>query len=171
MQLLKTFNHLLENTQYNNLLLRPSVRAIVVKNEQILLLHTKRYHDFSLPGGGIDEGETPHCALVRELFEETGATGISNIRDYGKIEELRPWYKAPYDHISITSYCYMCDVDALGEQQLEEYEKQNGMTVEWVDINHAIAHNQHTLAHSEKAGLSIIRETFLLQHIKQTLNL
>lgn len=171
MQLLNQFNHLAPNTQYQNRFERPCVRAIVVKNQQILLLHTERYQDFSLPGGGIDLGEHKHQALIRELTEETGASGISNIQEYGKIFELRPWYKAPFDHIAITSYCYVCDIEALGQQQLEDYEQQNGMTVRWVSIDHAIAHNKHTIANSEKAGLSIIRETFLLEHIKQTLNL
>ena len=38
-----------------------------------------------------------------------------------------------------------------------------------VDINDAIAHNERTLANSEKQGLSILRETYLLKQIAQTL--
>ena len=33
---------------------RHAARGIVVKGESILLLYTQRYHDYSLPGGGID---------------------------------------------------------------------------------------------------------------------
>ena len=36
---------------------RHAARAIVLKGEDILLLFTERYHDYSLPGGGIDDGE------------------------------------------------------------------------------------------------------------------
>ena len=39
------------------LIVRHAARAIIVKGETILLLYTQRYHDYSLPGGGIDEGE------------------------------------------------------------------------------------------------------------------
>ena len=32
--------------------------------------------DYGLPGGHIHEGETPDAAIARELYEETGLTGI-----------------------------------------------------------------------------------------------
>ena len=51
---------------------RDAARAIVVSGEDILLLYTERYHDYTLPGGGIDSGEDKLAALVRELEEETG---------------------------------------------------------------------------------------------------
>lgn len=40
-----------------------------------------------------------------------------------------------------------------------------GMSTKWVDINEAIAHNERTIANSDKQGLSILRETFLLKRI------
>ncbi len=36
---------------------RHAARGIVIKGDNILLLYTQRYHDYSLPGGGIDQGE------------------------------------------------------------------------------------------------------------------
>ena len=45
---------------------RKATRAIVMNGESILLLYTKRYHDYSLPGGGIDEGEDNITGLIRE---------------------------------------------------------------------------------------------------------
>ena len=50
--------------------------AAVIFNEkkQILLvkLTYQRFHPWGIPGGGIDYGEQPDDAVVRELLEETG---------------------------------------------------------------------------------------------------
>ena len=58
------------------LITRHAARGIVIKGESILLLHTQRYNDYSLPGGGIDDGEDEIAGLKRELQEETGASGV-----------------------------------------------------------------------------------------------
>lgn len=53
---------------------RPVARAIVILDDKIALLERhrqgKRY--FVFPGGGIDRGETPEQAAIRETLEETG---------------------------------------------------------------------------------------------------
>ena len=43
-------------------------------DEQLLLSHGRdgSRHGWTLPGGGIDPGEHPEDAAVREVFEETG---------------------------------------------------------------------------------------------------
>lgn len=52
--------------------------AIVVRDGKILMekvFYFNRYF-YTVPGGGIEEGETPEDAVVRELKEETGLSGI-----------------------------------------------------------------------------------------------
>jgi ADP-ribose pyrophosphatase YjhB (NUDIX family) len=51
------------------LLTRKATRAIVLDGENILLLYTERYHDYSLPGGGVYDGESLINGLKRELKE------------------------------------------------------------------------------------------------------
>lgn len=55
------------------------IRAVAVVIEQGHLLVMRRHRDdreYSvLPGGGIEHGETPHDACLRELAEETGLDG------------------------------------------------------------------------------------------------
>ncbi|RKF18530.1 NUDIX domain-containing protein [Alginatibacterium sediminis] len=150
--------------------LRQAARAIILDGESILLLYTERYHDYTLPGGGIDAGESIENGLIRELEEETGAKHIEVIKPFGRYDEYRPWHKDQVHVIYMQSYCYICDIHPeLGETKLENHEIQNGMRPVWVNIHQAIAHNLETMANSTKKGLSIERETFLLKRIVNVL--
>ena len=67
--------------------IRPGARVLVMNaRNEILLIH-EHYDDvviierpdlrdlWVLPGGGIDPGEDPETAALREVWEETGLTG------------------------------------------------------------------------------------------------
>ncbi|WP_394240699.1 NUDIX hydrolase [Vibrio astriarenae] len=160
----------IEHLDQVSIIKRNAARAIVVSGEDILLLYTERYHDYTLPGGGIDDGEDKIAGLVRELEEETGAQNIHGIKPYGIYEEFRPWYKDHADVMHMISYCYTCKIDRdLGETRYEDYEVKNGMKPVWINIHQAIAHNEQTIAKSPKKGMSIERETFLLRQVAKEL--
>lgn len=149
---------------------RHAARGIVLKGNNILLLYTQRYHDYSLPGGGIDDGEDEITGLIRELQEETGAQGVRNVMPFARYDEYRPWYKANGDIIHMISHCYVCEIDdELGETAFESHEVNNGMKPVWMNIHEAIAHNESVIKNSEKKGLSVDRETFLLKVIAKEL--
>lgn len=171
MNLLKEFNFVDGNSlESKERIVRPATRAIILKGNKILLLHTDRYQDYSLPGGGIEQGESLQQALTREVQEETGAKHITNIIPYGLIREFRENYKNQDQIIEMLSYCFTCQVsEQFEQQQLEDYELANGMTVHWVEVDKAIAYNKQTIASSSKTGVSIVRETYLLERIAQTL--
>ena len=134
------------------------------------MLYTQRYDDYSLPGGGIDEGEDQVDGLIRELMEETGARNIRNVEAFGLYEEFRPWHREDFDIMQMKSYCYTCEIDEqLGETSLEDYEVKNGMKPVWINIHEAIEHNIETIKNSDKKGMSIERETFLLCLIRDEL--
>ena len=48
-----------------------SVKGVVVRNGQVLLLRNER-QEWELPGGRLELGETPPQCVARELTEETG---------------------------------------------------------------------------------------------------
>ncbi len=171
MHILKTHYHT-EVTDIENktTFTRLATRAIAVKGNNILLLYTKRYDDYSLPGGGLDVDEDKIAGMKRELIEETGAKNINNIKPFGAYEEYRPWRKADFDVQHMISYCYTCDIDTeLGVCNMESHEIKNGMHPVWVNIYDAIIHNKKTISTSDKKGMSIERETFLLELIAKKL--
>ncbi|MCE7586186.1 NUDIX domain-containing protein [Vibrio fluvialis] len=159
-----------EPLSQQRILQRKAARAIVLDGEDILMLYTERYHDYTLPGGGVDEGEDILQGMVRELEEETGAQNIHSIKPFGLYEEFRPWYKDDADVMHMVSYCFTCKIDReLGDTNYEDYEIKNGMKPVWINIRDAITHNELTMAESEKKGMSIERETFLLRLIAKEL--
>jgi ADP-ribose pyrophosphatase YjhB (NUDIX family) len=169
MQNLKTHYHPEVKTLENkSIFTRLATRSIAIQGRAILLLYTERYEDYSLPGGGLDLGEDKIAGMMRELNEETGAQDIKNIQPFGVYEEYRPWHKPDYDIQRMLSYCYTCEINKnLGDTKLEHYETKNGMKAIWIDIHEAIKHNTETMASSEKKGMSIERETFLLKLIAE----
>ena len=172
MKLLRKFIHedasSLENKEVFE---RIAARAIVIDGDELLLMYTKRYDDYSFPGGGVDKGEDIETGVIRELEEETGAREIEILSEYGVYEEIKPIWKKEYDFIHMISHFYICNTHReLGTNSLEEYEIKNGMEARWVNIYEAIAHNKKVIeSQPENIGLYIDRELYMLEHVAKEL--
>lgn len=68
------------------------VRALIVKNQQILLVQDKPTQAWSLPGGFADVGYTPTENIIREVAEETGlqvtVQGLLDVFDTAKRTDI-----------------------------------------------------------------------------------
>jgi len=59
---------------------RKAVRAIIKKNDDLVLVKNKRQGYYQFPGGGLEPGESHLDTITRETAEETGLTIIPESR-------------------------------------------------------------------------------------------
>ncbi len=123
---------------------RSSARAIIIKNNLLAMVYSEKYKYYKFPGGGIEEGEVPETALIREVMEEGGLSVIqSTIKEYGRADIFRKsdifentvfWQENLY---------YLCDVsDNKNGQHLDDYEAESGFTLRYVTVDEAIITNR-----------------------------
>lgn len=78
---------------FEDLPYRPCVGMMVLNRENLVFIgrringpeHVDEVHVWQMPQGGLDEGEDPYPAALRELREET------NIRSVEKLGEIAEW--------------------------------------------------------------------------------
>lgn len=143
---------------------RPSVRAIVIKDGRVAMVHSLKYDYYKFPGGGIEPGETREEALARETLEEAGLVVVpQSIREYGNVHRVS---KSDHEDVDIfvqDNFYYLCDVEPVGVQQnLDDYEREERYTLEWVLPNEAIEVNR-LRPHAAQSRTMIEREALVLE--------
>ncbi len=150
---------------------REAVRGIILRGDQILMIHSPFQKDFKFPGGGVDIDETYEEALIREIREEAGAVVSRVVGEFGSVIEYDFPREREYDVFKMTSMYYICEVaDKFLGQQLDRYELELGFTPTWVNIDSAIQNNQLIL-HSTGQVIPkwTRRDTFVLEQVKSKL--
>lgn len=172
MKLIESFTHGdIVDQKLANIHKRTTARGIIMNGDEILMIYTRRYNDYSFPGGGVDPEEAIEEGLLREISEETGAQNVKIISAFGRVEELRPIHYPEFDAMHQTSYFYICTADReLGIANPEAYELQNGSEPVWVKVEDAIEHNKNVIEQNDFGiGFSIHRETMVLEKILDNL--
>jgi len=97
-------------------------------NDNVLLFHRRKPGEeyYSVPGGGVEPGETPEQAAVRELKEETGL----DVTLGDKIGEVEADANYQYFYVSRT----WSGTPALGGEELEKQSPTNVYDLVWIPI-------------------------------------
>ncbi len=123
---------------------RNSARSIIIRGRKIAMIHSMKYDYYKFPGGGIEAGETPEEAMVRETAEETGLAVIpKTIREYGYVHRKQKSDRDETECFIQDNFYYLCEAEtSAAPQNLDGYEAEEGYTLEWVDPYTAICRNR-----------------------------
>ena len=123
---------------------RDSARSIIIRNGKVAMIHSKKYDYYKFPGGGIENGEDPFDAMIRETQEEAGLTVIpETVKEYGYVHRIQRSDKDPSECFVQDNYYYLCDAaDGLVSQDLDEYEKKESYQLEYIEPSLAIEKNR-----------------------------
>ena len=168
------FNKILEEPKLinsNSISQREAVRAIIIINNNILLVQSNR-GDYKFPGGGVEENESHAAGLIREVREETGYINCIVKDKIGTVIERKI---DEFDNnvlFQMTSHYYLCELTSEEKikQQLDEYEYILEFTPKWVSLDDAIVQNESLIKKIEKNSW-LKRETFVLKEVKKYMSL
>lgn len=106
---------------------RLTARAILENSHGLFaVMYAEKFDLYSLPGGGVENGEEVMTALLREIQEETGCT-CDEIEPLGYVEENR----AHCDYTQISYYFVVKTNSSFLNPSFTESEKQSGANVQW----------------------------------------
>lgn len=143
---------------------RNSARSIIIRNGQVAMVHSLKYDYYKFPGGGIEAGENPVEAMIRETREEAGLTVIpDSVKEYGLVHRIQKSDSDPAECFMQDNYYYLCDaLDETVSQNLDSYESGEGYRLEFMDPQAVIRKNRN-VKNSPYNGLMFEREARILE--------
>ena len=143
---------------------RNSARSIIIRNGRIAMVHSLKYDYYKFPGGGIEGGETPVDAMIRETREEAGLVVLpETVMEYGMVHRIQKSDKDETECFVQDNYYYLCRAeDDPVPQNLDSYEAKESYRLEFVDPATAIAKNR-SVGESPYNRLMFEREARVLE--------
>lgn len=105
---------------------RSTVRAFILKNDEVGLIYNKTTKLYSFPGGGADSDNLIE-EIKRECLEETQVI-IKNPSLFGTVEEIRNRDAKKYN----TTYFVVYFDSIVNEDLRTEDEKNHGIELRWI---------------------------------------
>ncbi len=102
-------------------------RALIVKDNKIAILYSKKYNAYITPGGGIEENETLEDACIREAKEETGLI-VKPIKQVAVLD-------CNYPRIRIVHNYFLCEyLSETKETERTDHEHDQDLELKWLSL-------------------------------------
>ena len=124
---------------------RNSARSVVIADKKVAMIYSKKYGYYKFPGGGIEAGEDPIEAMIRETREEAGLViKPESVREYGIVHRIQKSDNDPAECFVQDNYYYLCtpEVESVS-QDLQGYEAEEEYKLVYVDPRTAIEKNRN----------------------------
>ena len=123
---------------------RDSARSIIIRQGRVVMIHSLKYDYYKFPGGGIEEGEDPVRAMMRETREEAGLlVRPGTVREYGYVHRVQRSDSDSEERFIQDNYYFLCEAEETpAAQSLDGYEAAESYTPEFVDPRAAIGKNR-----------------------------
>ena len=146
---------------------RNSACSVIVQNGKIAMIHSLLYDYYKFPGGGIEDGEDPVAAMIRETREEAGLVVMpTTVRPYGYVHRAQRSDRDPTEIFIQDNYYYLCDAEEEPvSQDLDEYEAVESYRLEYTDPATAILKNRN-VKDSPYNRMMFEREALVLERLQ-----
>ncbi len=143
---------------------RDSSRSIIIRGGRVAMVHSLQYDYYKFPGGGIEAGEDPVTAMIRETREEAGLIVVpETIQEYGMVHRIQKSDTDDTECFVQDNYYYLCEAEEeLVAQDLDAYEAKEAYRLEYVEPATAIRKNRH-VQESPYSNLMFEREARVLE--------
>ena len=143
---------------------RNSARSIIISGKKIAMIHSIKYDYYKFPGGGIENGEDPTTAMVRETREEAGlVVKPETVKEYGYVHRIQKSDKDATECFVQDNYYYLCEVeDEAVTQCLDNYESEENFVLEYVEPQIAVRKNR-TVTQSPYDPIMFDREAKVIE--------
>ena len=123
---------------------RHSARSVIIAGGRIAMVRSLAYDYCKFPGGGIEKGESPVEAMIRETREEAGLIVLpESVREYGCVHRVQRSRSDATERFVQDNFYYLCAArDEPVAQRLDAYEARERYTLEYLDPETAIRKNR-----------------------------